>query len=289
MRRKRFILPVCILIFIILIFNSAFYAGEVERAKPTLTVLMFHMVTDKMPEDSNLKDLYITDEMFRSYCEYFKDRYNIVSLEEAYDIMAGKISTDNPKLMAFTFDDGYKNNYTLAYPILKEYGIKANINVITRYVDENREGYLSWDEIKEMSDSGLVSIGSHTYDSHFYTDSYDGKNMPVLSIRLPGENEADRYNRVIRELRLADEAIFKNTGRRTRILAYPYGVPPSDLVDDIEDSFCYDIQLLVRPGVNRTIDAFLELKRVCVWGTEEPYELEERIFDYAVKDKVTGG
>lgn len=277
MTKKRVFLPLCCLVLIICIFKCVSLYKVDYDSKPTLTVLMFHMVVDEMPKDSSLKDLYITADMFRSYCEYFKDNYNIVSLEEAYDIMANNKATNNPNLMAFTFDDGYDNNYILAYPILKEYGIKANINVITKYIDENRAGYLSWDQIKEMSDSGLVSIGSHTYDSHYYADSYDGKNMPVLSIRLPGETEDKRRNRVFEELKMADDAIFDNTGKKTRILAYPYGVPPFDLVNDIKDEFGYDIQLMVRRGVNKSLDLFLELKRFCVIGTEEPWELNARI------------
>jgi len=277
MLKKRIILPICFLVLIISSFVVISLVRENYDSKPTLNILMFHMVTKEMPEDESIHDLYITDKMLREYCEYFKTRYTIVSLEEAYDIIKNNKDVPNPKLLAFTFDDGYENNYTLAYPILKEFGIKANINVIAKYVDENREGYLSWEQINEMTESGLISIGSHTYDSHYYTDSYDGSFMPVLSAQLPNETEEERKNRIFSDLRLADEMLSNNIGKSINILAYPYGVPPFDLVEDIKNEFGYNIQLMVRKGINRTEEMFTKLNRFSVVGTETPEELNRII------------
>jgi len=276
MDKKRIVLPLGCLIAISLIFGIVNFYKDKYDNMPTLNVLMLHMVTKDMPEDRSLDTLYITDNMLREYCEYFSNEYNIVSLDEAYDIIKNKKEVDNPNLLAFTFDDGYDNNYILAYPILKDLGIEANINIIAKYTDENYLGYLTWAQVKEMADSGLINIGSHTYDSHYYTLTSLGDERPVLSALLPGEDNVTRENRIFSDLELADNMISEIIGKDLSVLAYPYGVPPFDLVDNIKDKFGYNIQLMVRPGVNKTIDEFEELKRFTVNGRQKP-ELLERI------------
>ena len=84
-----------------------------------------------------------------------------------------------------TFDDGYKNNYTLAFPILKKYNMKATIFLNTKFIGKD-EFYLNWDEIKEMYESGLVDFQLHTH-SHQLTikdisvlDFYDEESSPYF-------------------------------------------------------------------------------------------------------------
>ena len=84
-----------------------------------------------------------------------------------------------------TFDDGYKNNYTLAFPILKKYNMKATIFLNTKFIGKD-EFYLNWDEIKEMYESGLVDFQLHTH-SHQLTikdisvlDFYNEESSPYF-------------------------------------------------------------------------------------------------------------
>ena len=279
MEKRRVVFPICFLIIISLIFCCFGEDYEKYDKEPKLNVLMLHMVTKEMPEDSSLDTLYITDKMLKSYCEYFKDRYTIVSLDEAFDIINNK-ELENPNLLAFTFDDGYDNNYTLAYPILKELGIKANINIIARYTNENYPGYLTWDEIKEMSDSGLITFGNHTYDSHYYTEDANGDSRPVLSALLSGESSEERRKRIMTDLKLADNMISQATGKDINVIAYPYGVPPFDLMSEIKDELGYDIQMLVRTGVNKTKEQFGKLSRFTVNGNQSPKDLEREMKRY---------
>ncbi len=65
-------------------------------------------------------------------------------------------------IIAFTFDDGYISDYELAFPILKDYGIRGTSYIIPKYQDEETPYALSWDQIKEMSDYGWA-FGCHTY------------------------------------------------------------------------------------------------------------------------------
>jgi peptidoglycan/xylan/chitin deacetylase (PgdA/CDA1 family) len=69
-----------------------------------------------------------------------------------------------------TFDDGLLDNYTTAFPILKELGIKAYFFVIVRKID--KDGYMSWQQLKEMKDAGMI-IGSHGMSHRILTELDD--------------------------------------------------------------------------------------------------------------------
>ena len=69
----------------------------------------------------------------------------MISLDEMVDLIVNKKRIPH-KTVSITFDDGYKNNYLCAYPILKKYNFPATIFIITSVVGEDE--YLSWDEIR---------------------------------------------------------------------------------------------------------------------------------------------
>lgn len=280
MEKKRILTIASFFIVVISSFVLVSVFKEQYDCESTLNVLMLHMVVDEMPEDKSLSGLYITQDMLRRYVEYFSEKYTVVSLDEAYDIIKNNKDVENPNLIAFTFDDGYENNYTLAFPVFKEFNVPANINIIAKYTDEEYEGYLTWEQVKEMSDSGLITIGSHTYNSHYYTADVNGEDKPVLAAFLLEESDSERKERIYSDLALANDMISNVTEKRVNVMVYPYGVPPFDLVDEIESKFGYDMQILVRPGVNRGLKSFSAVKRFTVDGNKTPEELERTMKNY---------
>jgi peptidoglycan/xylan/chitin deacetylase (PgdA/CDA1 family) len=104
-----------------------------------------------------------------------------------------------------TFDDGYYDNYKLAYPLLKKYGMKATLYLNTAYVEEDiperKFEYLSWKEIKEMSDSGHMDIQLHSH-----------RHMPIFV--------NTKLERVIEEKDLKDREIQYIYGDDAKI-GYP--------------------------------------------------------------------
>ena len=74
------------------------------------------------------------------------------------------------KSFMITIDDGYESVYNNAFPILKELDMNATLFVITSHIESGNRFNIrmsSWEQIKEMSDSGYIEIGNHTHDLHW--------------------------------------------------------------------------------------------------------------------------
>ena len=127
---------------------------------PRIPILMYHEVSDdidriKRTRHTNPAYLLSVDR-FREQMEYIHDNgYKTLTLN---DLLNTNLNT-NKKSVIITFDDGWANNYTHAYPILRQLGLKATIFVITDFV--GKPNYVSWDNLIEMNQEG-ISIQSHT-------------------------------------------------------------------------------------------------------------------------------
>ena len=96
--------------------------------------------------------LFLNDKL-REQLQTIKDNgYTTLTMSELNDYLF-KNKPIPEKSVIITFDDGYRDNYTNAFPILKEFNMNATIFVISSYI--NRDLYLTSDEIKEMSDYGI--------------------------------------------------------------------------------------------------------------------------------------
>lgn len=144
-----------LVIFIIL----AFFFAAVLHGKYVPPVLMYHSVNPKQVAG---RMLTVSVETFQRQMRFLKERhYNVVPLEELAALVREKKKIPRNTL-AITFDDGYVDNYTYAFPILKKYNLPATLFIIVNEVGRPQNDRLDWAQIKEMRDSGLVVIGSHT-------------------------------------------------------------------------------------------------------------------------------
>ena len=128
-----------------------------------IPILMYHLCMDKIPE--GLGGMAVTPKRLEEHIKaLLQAGYTPIHFKEYYDF----ITYGEPlplKPIILTFDDGYENNYTEAFPILKKYEVKATI-FINPYTVDNEMGeysHLDWEQMKEMEESGLVSIQSHGY------------------------------------------------------------------------------------------------------------------------------
>ncbi len=193
------------IIFITMLTLCMSFVSLVSDASESFPVLMYHNVCDD--ESLVLKDetVHITRQRLAEHFTALKNAgYNSISLEDYYLYRTkGAKLPENPVLI--TFDDGYISNYTIAYPMLRQYGFKAVIFVIaSRMGADNIEfPHFSWAEAREMEESGIVEIESHSF------------THPDFS-RLS-------YTQTVVEMRLAKYAIEANLGKKCRFFAYPYG------------------------------------------------------------------
>lgn len=196
-------------------------------------VLMYHAVSD---QTWGLEGLFLSPSDMEAQLKYLT--------ENGYDPI---FFSDLPHLdqykkpVILTFDDGYNNNYTDLYPLLQKYNVKATIFVIPASVGGQYS--MTAAQIKEMSDSGLVSIQSHTQDH---------KELASLS--------ADQQKQQFAQSQLA---IARMTGHIPSVLSYPSGSYDSNTLSLAPEYF--DMAVKSRGGLWTVQNNFFEIDRYPVY------------------------
>jgi peptidoglycan/xylan/chitin deacetylase (PgdA/CDA1 family) len=159
-----------------------------------IPILMYHGIANVTA--SEWPNLYVRVAELEAQLEYLHENgYQTITFEDLDNI--GAFS----KPVMLTFDDGYECNYNILFPLLKKYNFKATIFVVTNAWWS--KGRLSREQILEMSNSGLVSIQSHTVNHY----------------SLPSLNAATLKT----ELESSKLAIEELTGKPVVALCYPSG------------------------------------------------------------------
>lgn len=160
-------------------------------------VMMYHSIDDNYAKTK----LSVSKRSFEKHMKFLYDNhYNVVSLETVVSYLENGRPFP-PKTVAITFDDGYYNNYEYAYPVLKKYGFPATVFVIVDKIGS--PGWLGWEELKKMRESGLITIGSHTV-SHRWLPSLGADGLAF-------------------ELEGSKEELERGLGGGVDILCYPLG------------------------------------------------------------------
>ncbi len=187
-----------------------------------LPIIMYHAI---MKDPARSGDYVITPEILENDIEYLlKEGYTPIFMSEVIDFVHGNGELPD-KPVVLTFDDGYYNNYVYAYPITKEYNVKAVISIIGKHTvsasEEEEKQYesfshVSWDQLREMVDSGLWEVQNHTYDMH----EIKGKNG-LLAVE--GKTQEERNRLIKSDVEKLQELIKTNIGITPDTFAYPFG------------------------------------------------------------------
>ena len=143
--------------------NSNLPLSNTKETPDHIKILVYHSIAPTPNKKESLMTLHyrITPSTFESQMQYLKNNgYNTITLSTLIKSIINK--TLLPKNdVVLTFDDGWKNQYTYAYPILKKYNFIGTFFIITSYPTDKYPAYMSWDQILSLDKSGM-EIGSHT-------------------------------------------------------------------------------------------------------------------------------
>lgn len=185
-----------------------------------LPVVMYHSL---LKDRAYHGEYVISPDDFESDLKYLMDHgYETVLIEDLINYTKGGSLPEKPVLI--TFDDGYYNNYLYGMEIAQRLNCKFVVSPIatvtelfTNSPDENAYySHLTWDMLKEMSDSGLVEVQNHSYDMHTI-----GKRKGIR--QKQGESNEDYAKAISDDLLKAQEEIEGHIGKRPTAFAYPFG------------------------------------------------------------------
>lgn len=255
-------------------------AARAAAAAPAeLTILSYHEVAD---EAEALTPAYaVTPTYFLRQMDWLRNHgYHFVSVDDVLASREGRRPLPD-KAILVTFDDGYRSIYVHAWPVLRMFRIPAVVNVIGSWLEAKdriefdgrshpRSIVIDWKQLREMVDSGLVEVGSHSWDLHRgLQGNPQGNEEPAGTTRryLPAEKryetEASYRRRVQADLERNSDLIRRRFGRAPRVIAWPYG-RYNAVTRDVARGLGMGIGLTLDDGANTRETPLFALRRLLV-------------------------
>lgn len=176
---------------------------------------MYHYISEPPYDADNYRiNLSTRPEDFKAQLSYLRSNgYNSIDLYHLLDYLTwDRQLPDKPVII--TLDDGYRDNYLNAFPLLQEYGFIATFFVVTDPIDNNSDRYMTWEQIEEMARAGM-DIEPHS------------------------KTHADLRSRdrdfLIWEILGSAQTVEAHTGRYPRFFAYPSGQYDEVVVDLLKE------------------------------------------------------
>ena len=268
--------------------NQAFAAKttkfyEYSNAKG-VTVINYHSFGDY----KEIANINITEKLFREQLKMLKDNgYSTITEEQLIAYLQGHGRIPE-KSIFLTIDDGYESVYTIAYPILKEMGMQATLFVIANDVEtgvRKSVPMLDWQQIKEMSNSGVLHIGNHTYDLHWRGKNDTPKHEAmILNQKKNGEplTNEERRRYIQEDITKAHQLIETYTGVAPKSFAYPYGVYDRIAEQAVKDAG-YTIDYSTQGGFNVFGQGTVHIKRIDASNRVSAQDLKKIVAKYQLQ------
>lgn len=217
-----------------------------------IPILMYHYLsTPPSNTDIYRQDLSVPPELFAAHLDRLQaEGYTTISL---YDLVAhlqqGASLPEHPVIL--TFDDGYRDNYENAFPLLHERQMTATFFLVIDFINNERPEYLTWDMVRAMYAGGM-SIEVHGLDHS----------------SLRKRSHADLEFQALRSY----ETIQDRIGIRPRFLSYPAGEYDADTIEMVQSAGYWAAMTTIQ-GATHSNDKLFELHRVRIRNTTTADEL----------------
>jgi peptidoglycan/xylan/chitin deacetylase (PgdA/CDA1 family) len=220
-------------------------APDGKNRQVQVPILMYHYISDPPTgADEVRRDLSLPGPDFELQLRYLvNEGYQSVTMQDLVThIQRGTPLPEKP--IVLTFDDGYKDAFTVALPLLKKYGFTGTFFIFTKPIDEENREYLTWQEVELMSSAGM-EIGSHSY-SH--------PDLRKLSDEALATEIVD-----------SKKEIEAHTQKPVLFFCYPSGAHDARVVQAVDDAG-YWAAVTTQQGDVHSGDSRLTLDRVRVRG-----------------------
>jgi len=260
---ENIVFPCKTLIRILLLISIA---GLANAKEAQFVVLNYHDIVGAEGAKPPFNSMDTSIDHFEDHLLWLKNHhYRIISVQNIFDAAAGKDSLPDQAVL-LTFDDGYQSFYSRVFPLLKKHRYPATIALVGQWMegreqpDEIGKQLLTWDQIREMAQSGLVEIASHSYDLHHGAVANPQGNMQAAAVtRIYSDKTAsyetdDQYRaRIHQALMKSSEFIFQHTGIRPRVLVWPYG-EYNDMAISAAKEAGMPMTMVLNDGINTVAD-----------------------------------
>ena len=176
-------------------------------------VIYYHNITDLEKGFSYQTKSF---KNFKNEMTFLNEQKRKISVVSFDDFVKKNVEKNN---VIITFDDGLRGVYDYAFPVLKEYGLPFTMFIETSKIGADSK-YITWEEIKEMDKSGLLTIGGHTH-SHPDCSKIDSESLK-------------------QEITKSNSIILDKMGYMPKAFCFPYGYYNKENVKTIKSLNCYN-------------------------------------------------
>ena len=207
-----------------------------------LPILMYHHIDFLAPGASKVwQDLTVSPQTFERQMKYlFEQNYHPITFRQFFDFIE-KGNELPEKSLIITFDDGWKNQYTYALPVLKKYKFPATFFIVVNQTGGNL--FMNWEELKDLLNNGM-EIGSHTI------------THPNLRRVAPSQ--------LIYEIKNSKTILEKNLDYQIEVFAYPYGIFDSKIIEAVSKAN-YKMARTTIWGLDQNMENLYTLRAVQVY------------------------
>lgn len=193
--------------FLILIATFCIPCASFAKEKLNIPILCYHNFNPTVPGLMNL-----TPKKFENQLRWIKDNgFTVISLKDAVDYLQGNRKSLPPKPVVITVDDGWESAYVYVFPIALKYHVPVTLFVYTETISKGKHN-LTWEQLKEMQQTGLIDIEGHTYSHPNFNDEKAGSSPA-------------KYEKIVEhELVTSKKILEDHLGSKVNFLAWPFGI-----------------------------------------------------------------